>query len=72
MPAKKDKSKKTTAKKSADNLAKLYKKVDRLAQDVDRLQIDVRSIARECLKLGEHANPEYISLINRIRKRLGL
>ena len=77
MPAKKKKTKevegtdKLLGKTNQPNVDILFKKVDRLTKKVENLEIDIREIAIEVLEMSNERS-ENLSLINRIRNRLGL
>ena len=62
--------KKNTASKEP-NIDILFKKVDDLSKKGEVLELDVRDIAVEVLDMSAD-NKENISLIDRIRDRLGL
>ena len=65
MPAKKKEAPKD------NNIDKLFKKVDELAKQMDVLQVDVKDMAIELLKVTKEHN-EKLSLMKRIKNRLGL
>ena len=69
MPSKKVKKK---SKDNVDvNVDLLTKKIDQLGQQLDILQIDVKDMAVELIKVSqEHGEKQ--SLLNRIKARLGL
>ena len=73
MPSRKKISKKNKEQENAVqiNMGLLTRKMNQLGKELDVLQIDVKDMAVELLKISdEHIEKQ--SLINRIKARLGL
>ena len=69
------KAKKAT-KKSGDNspkidIDKLFEKVSKLGQDLERIEIDIKDMAVELIKVSKE-HEERKSIFDRIRDRMGI
>ena len=63
--------KKETKKKPAVNVDLLFEKVSKLGQELERLEVDVKDMAVELIKVSKEYE-ERKSLFDRIRARMGL